>query len=358
MPADDLHPGVSPTTFQFTTPGVRAGIVAMAEMVAALTAAKDRQNHTGTQLHSTISDWDTEVPASVPVASDTVQGKIERATTTEVQTMTDTARAVTPAGLAAAAVAAATANRIVRRDANGRASIATPTVAAEIANKGYVDGASVNYGTTAQRDAYYGPYTTVAQQVTIANSVPRWFNTTTGMVETFYAVAGSAGLTVPGLFSGWKAAGWYAAPAMAVDWAGKTGPTYSAPFRNSWTRGMHSVGSVMDATTDPLGVRIALTGQYEVIFRQRGATNANYATLAINGNRENFENRNNATGTPPNSGIWGHDHPTGGNGYGESTYIGTLLAGDLITAGPQAAGTDLVFGTTSTPAIFTFKRLG
>jgi hypothetical protein len=41
--------------------------------------------------------------------------------------------------LIAACVAAATANAIVRRDANGRAQVADPAVAADIATKGYVD---------------------------------------------------------------------------------------------------------------------------------------------------------------------------------------------------------------------------
>jgi hypothetical protein len=145
----------------------------MAEMVAALTAAKDRANHTGTQLHSTISDWDAEVVASVPVASDTVQGKIERATTAEVQTMTDTARAVTPAGLAAAAVSAATANRIVRRDANGRAAVANPSAVGDIMNLGFAD-ARYNFmykGINAQTGTTFTPALTDASKlVTMTNA--------------------------------------------------------------------------------------------------------------------------------------------------------------------------------------------
>jgi len=38
------------------------------------------------------------------------------------------------------ATAAATPNRIILLDANGRAKIASPAVAGDIANKGYVDG--------------------------------------------------------------------------------------------------------------------------------------------------------------------------------------------------------------------------
>lgn len=42
------------------------------------------------------------------------------------------------------AVSAATANRLVIRDADGRAQVATPAVAADIATKGYVDAVAVN----------------------------------------------------------------------------------------------------------------------------------------------------------------------------------------------------------------------
>ncbi len=41
--------------------------------------------------------------------------------------------------LAAVVVAAATANTVVRRDANGRAQFASPSAAADAATKGYVD---------------------------------------------------------------------------------------------------------------------------------------------------------------------------------------------------------------------------
>lgn len=64
-------------------------------------ALRDRSTHTGTQTSSTISDFSTAVPAAVPAASETVQGKVELATTAEATTGTDTARAVTPAGVKA-----------------------------------------------------------------------------------------------------------------------------------------------------------------------------------------------------------------------------------------------------------------
>lgn len=99
-----------------------------------------RANHTGTQLASTISDFNTAALAAVPASSTTVVGKVELADSTETQTMTDTARAVTPSGLAAASVSAPTVNRIIRRDASGRAQVVDPSVAADIATKNYVDG--------------------------------------------------------------------------------------------------------------------------------------------------------------------------------------------------------------------------
>ena len=90
-----------------------------------------------TQLYDAIA---VLIAAATPYATEVAPGIIEIATTAEVQALTDAVRAVTPAGLAAAAVAAATANRIIRRDAAGRAQVVTPSAADDIANKNYVDG--------------------------------------------------------------------------------------------------------------------------------------------------------------------------------------------------------------------------
>lgn len=54
-----------------------------------------------THTSSQITDFSTAVPAAVPAATTTVQGKVELATSTEATTGTDTTRAVTPAGLKA-----------------------------------------------------------------------------------------------------------------------------------------------------------------------------------------------------------------------------------------------------------------
>lgn len=56
---------------------------------------------THTHTATAITDFSTAVPAAVPAASPTVQGKIELATNAEVATGTDTSRAVTPSSLRA-----------------------------------------------------------------------------------------------------------------------------------------------------------------------------------------------------------------------------------------------------------------
>lgn len=63
-------------------------------------------------------------------------------------------------------------------------------------------------GPTAERDFYYAPPTTLAQRVALANRRPIWFNTDMGWEEQYFAVSGSAGLTVPGVAVNAPAA-WY-----------------------------------------------------------------------------------------------------------------------------------------------------
>ena len=88
-----------------------------------------RKNAGGTNVES----W------MIPVASQGEPSLLEVATNAEVQTGTDTGRAVTPAGLMAAAAVAATANRLVRRDAAGRAQVADPVAPADVVTKQYLD---------------------------------------------------------------------------------------------------------------------------------------------------------------------------------------------------------------------------
>ena len=90
-----------------------------------------RKNAAGTNVEA----W------TIPAGVATEPGLVELATDAETQALADAARGVTPAGLAAVAVAAPTAERIVRRDAAGRAQVAAPSVAADIARKDTVDTA-------------------------------------------------------------------------------------------------------------------------------------------------------------------------------------------------------------------------
>lgn len=73
-----------------------AGLKAVAD-----TKAASGHTHTSTGITDFNTAVDARVPAAVPVASETVQGKVELATVVEVQTGTDTTRAVTVAGLRA-----------------------------------------------------------------------------------------------------------------------------------------------------------------------------------------------------------------------------------------------------------------
>lgn len=156
MPGYDLHPGVDADG---NLPElVRQALVVSPEMQAALTElygdATNRDNHTGTQEASTISDFDSVVRGTA--ASTTEKGTAERATDSETQAMTDVERFITPANLAAASVSAKTADRIIRRDANGRARVETPAHADDISNRGYVDTRGL-----AAYPAFYVKYTTV-----------------------------------------------------------------------------------------------------------------------------------------------------------------------------------------------------
>jgi hypothetical protein len=62
-------------------------------------------------------------------------------------------------------------------------------------------------GTSANRDAKHGVPADAASQAALANKRIQWWNTQFGWFESYYAAAGTAGLTVPGLEYG--AAGWY-----------------------------------------------------------------------------------------------------------------------------------------------------
>ena len=194
-------------------------------------------------------------------------------------------------------------------------------------------------GSTALRDNYFGIPANPAERAALANSRPIWYNTTLSREETYYAVTGTAGLTVPGLLAG-STPGWYVTP--AGDMGGKSGPSSQvAIFRVSWSRGWSSPGSTIDTATHATRILIRMDGLYEVhSFLRAGSQGANeYQALALDGNRDLFEGRSGSGGTPGTMvGVWTHDHGAVTNNFSVSHYWGQLYAGDLITAGPSTMG--------------------
>lgn len=63
-------------------------------------------------------------------------------------------------------------------------------------------------GTATARDEAFAPPTSDEERAALANRAPLWFNTDRGWLESYYAVAGTPGLTAIGLRSG-VPAGWY-----------------------------------------------------------------------------------------------------------------------------------------------------
>lgn len=212
-------------------------------------------------------------------------------------------------------------------------------------------------GTPAARDARYGVPATDAERAELANKVPLWFNTVARRSETYYAVSGSPGLTVPGLVAG-STAGWYATPAQ--EWAGKSGPTaFVSPYIATWARGTSAPGSTLDGTIYPSGILIRMEGQYECHAFLRGGPsgNASYIGLGLNGDRAAFEARSNPTGGAPMVGVWTHDHPAANNNFSQSHYIGRLYAGDIITAGPGTSGMDIQFASSASSGALWVRRI-
>lgn len=76
----------------------------------------------------------------------------------------------------------------------------------DLGNTGAAGLNGIPGGTTATRNAKFPLPTTVAATAALANQVITWYNTTTGMFETYYATNNTAGLTVPGVT---VASGWY-----------------------------------------------------------------------------------------------------------------------------------------------------
>lgn len=226
-------------------------------------------------------------------------GGVRLATTSEASTGTSQAIAVTPAGLKAVAdtkaalvhthvmsditdlparASAATPNALIQRDANGRAQVATPSVAADIATKGYVDSlttVNAGRGTTAERDAYFGTPSVTADQVALANRKVTWFNTDLGWQESYYVVQGTSGLTARGLITG-APAGWYpTAEGPRIRLFSNGGQAHSngtefsnwkafSPAGTATENDSYKFGNVLTRTGTNSWVETSLWGKYDI----------------------------------------------------------------------------------------------
>lgn len=117
------------------------------------------------------------------------------------------------------------------------------------------------------------------------------------------------------------------------DWAAKGGPTLNVTdYVNGWAKGVDA-GMTLDATSNVQGILIGTDGVYEVTAEQRGGDvgagdASSFLCLALAGNRGALETRE--------GGIFSHDHTSSAYSFSTSRYIGPLLAGELITAGPPS----------------------
>jgi len=209
-------------------------------------------------------------------------------------------------------------------------------------------------GDTAQRNQTYPPPTTDAERVALHNAQVHWYNTSLQRMETYLALGSLPGLTYPGLAAGF-ASGWYAMP--GTWWAGKSGPSSTiAAYKAGWARGVVGDGAALDALSDPGWIKIGMTGVYEIRSTMRGGPsgNAQYHALSLNGDRTNFENRSTIA---PINGVWTHDHPGAANNFTESYYLGRMNAGDLVSAGPSATGTDIAVSLAASSGYLSVRRI-
>jgi hypothetical protein len=105
-----------------------------------------------------------------------------------------------------------------------------------LAASGYLPPHEPRYaGTTAERDAFFGPTGTVAERVALANRRVTWFNTDWMWEESYYIAAGAPGITVPVLIAG-SATGWYPTVGgpRAELVAGTTQPLSTGIFYQNW----------------------------------------------------------------------------------------------------------------------------
>lgn len=130
----------------------------------------------------------------------------------------------------------------------------------------------------------------------------------------------------------------------AAEWATKTSPeSFLSPYKNNWNLGYDSGGSI-NSTSYTDGILIGEDGIYEAVAKQRSngsqSIGASYIGLAINGDRAILADRA--------GGAWFHDHAGFQYDSSESRYLGPLMRGEKVTAGPPVASqsTGFFYGST------------
>lgn len=212
-------------------------------------------------------------------------------------------------------------------------------------------------GTTLERDAFYGVPAGASTRVALANKNVRFFNTDKQFIETYRVAVGTPGLIVPGIFGGLPA-GWYIEESK--EWAVLGGPMghTGAPggaYACTWAKGVTSASPTLNPFNtfagSVHGVTVGMSGQYEVVGRQRAASVNAYIALALNGDRAALENRA--------EGVFDHDHAGIVDGFTTSHYIGALLRGEIVTMGPPPGqGGTMRYGASTFNGTLTVRRLG
>lgn len=153
------------------------------------------------------------------------------------------------------------------------------------------DGRYTAFGVTAERIARYGIPGSDAERVALANRRIVWYNSELGWEESYYAVTGTSGLTVPGLVAD-AAPGWYpigTGPRLVLQTAGAQAMTANANFTNwnlpgtGYSYRLGPAGQFVDHGA-PGYAFTYLAGRYEVmlaLYVQNG-TGTGVASLRAN----------------------------------------------------------------------------
>lgn len=143
-----------------------------------------------------------------------------------------------------------------------------------------LDDRLIPAGTTAQRDAFWGAPTIDSARAALANKGARWFNTTLGWEEAYYAPTGLSGLTAKGLVTG-TVADWYPTPGNGPMLRMKPGSTPTVTptqmFTSFWTVDRNRGGN---AFIEPSG-----TGTYTIkkagVYRVEAVVSAQAGSGAV-----------------------------------------------------------------------------